>query len=133
MKLFSLLLLLTCGCASDPAFILYKIKFERVIEVKVKRVQMYFGDAKGYAAYCEHRFFSRVVVDKGHWDNLSLLDRELLVFHELGHCVLDADHREGTRSNGCPDSIMTAGDLRHEFKDHCYPQDFEYYWDELRG
>ena len=44
----------------------------------------------------------RVLIDPESWRTKSDAGREAIVFHELGHCVLGRDHRDGTMnmSNG---------------------------------
>lgn len=41
------------------------------------------------------------------WNQLSKAEREELVFHELGHCILDRGHLN-TYTSGKPDSIMLS-------------------------
>ena len=53
----------------------------------------------------------RVTLDTEFWNNSSELFKEFIVFHELGHCYLDRDHREDTFSNGRCVSIMRSGTL----------------------
>ena len=43
--------------------------------------------------------FSSVKIDKQFYYNSIYQERELLIFHELGHCIMDQGHR--------PDSIMS--------------------------
>lgn len=43
------------------------------------------------------------------WDNPQ--QREALIFHELGHCVLGREHNSQTLPNGDPKSIMAAGNI----------------------
>ena len=38
----------------------------------------------------------RIELDAPLWEESSAEDRELLMFHELGHCVLGQDHRAGS-------------------------------------
>jgi len=40
------------------------------------------------------------------WDSVDTYDREQLVFHELGHCVLYEGHYKRKFSNGMPQSMM---------------------------
>jgi len=50
-----------------------------------------------------------VIVDKYYWDNADDLEREFLVFHELGHCVLGRDHLDDADAQGNCISMMTSG------------------------
>jgi len=44
------------------------------------------------------------------WELLSPIDKEKLVFHELGHCVLNRQHRNDKAANGFCMSIMNTND-----------------------
>ena len=50
-----------------------------------------------------------IVIDQGFWLRANAAFREMIVFHELGHCVLFQGHREGTHPNGTCQSIMRSG------------------------
>lgn len=52
---------------------------------------------------------SVVIVDKFYWDSASDLEREFVVFHELGHCALFKGHNDITDNQGNCVSIMTSG------------------------
>ena len=51
-----------------------------------------------------------VVVDEQIWDRLDALEREYVVFHELGHCILQRSHNDEQDTNGVCESIMQSGD-----------------------
>lgn len=71
-----------------------------------------------------------VILNEEHWNRSNDLEREELVFHELGHCLLGRPHREGDitfQSTKMPRSIMKCCDLVG--KD--YPEYHEYYLMEL--
>jgi hypothetical protein len=50
-----------------------------------------------------------IVIDQSFWDRASPLLREMVIFHELGHCVLGRGHFEGQFNNGVCQSIMRSG------------------------
>ncbi len=50
-----------------------------------------------------------VVVEKFYWDSADDLEREVLIFHELGHCALDRGHLDDSDGQGHCISIMTSG------------------------
>lgn len=52
----------------------------------------------------------QVVIDQQFWNRASTLEREYIVFHELGHCILDRDHDDSRDANGNCLSIMQSGD-----------------------
>lgn len=50
-----------------------------------------------------------VEVDEDFWQSASYTEREYVVFHELGHCVLGRDHADGRTAAGICESIMNSG------------------------
>lgn len=52
---------------------------------------------------------NHVIVDESFWNDAPDRIREFVVFHELGHCDLLRDHREGSNPNGTCISIMRSG------------------------
>ena len=50
-----------------------------------------------------------VIVDKFYWDSATDLDREFLIFHELGHCALGRGHLDDSDGNGDCISMMSSG------------------------
>ena len=51
---------------------------------------------------------NRVAVDIEAWNNSSAAFREVIVFHELGHCVLGREHLDDQVDGVCI-SLMTSG------------------------
>ncbi len=49
-----------------------------------------------------------VTIDTDFWEWSDEWDREMVIFHELGHCVLNRDHNEN-HINGVCTSIMRSG------------------------
>jgi hypothetical protein len=50
-----------------------------------------------------------ITLDEAYWNRANDLQREFVVFHELGHCVLGSDHRDYSDAYGNCGSIMTSG------------------------
>ncbi len=50
-----------------------------------------------------------VKVSVSFWSNASAFEREFLLFHELGHCLLDREHLDTQRTDGTCISIMHSG------------------------
>lgn len=48
----------------------------------------------------------RITVNKYYWDTMSDSERKFLIFHELGHCVLNRSHFNSKDAAGRPVSIM---------------------------
>lgn len=51
---------------------------------------------------------NRVAIDIGAWNNSSPDFREVIIFHELGHCVLNREHLDD-QENGVCKSLMHSG------------------------
>lgn len=48
-----------------------------------------------------------IIVDNTFWLNADQFEREILLYHELGHCLLNRGHKEDMIENeGRPESIM---------------------------
>ena len=52
----------------------------------------------------------QVAIDLPFWNRASDLEREYVVFHELGHCILGREHSDEKDANGICMSIMQSGD-----------------------
>lgn len=50
-----------------------------------------------------------VEVDDEFWAGASDLEKEYVVFHELGHCVLGRNHNDDRNTDGTCSSIMQSG------------------------
>ncbi len=68
-------------------------------------------DGENVAGQCNyHSFFpNRITIDSDFWDRASDAAREMVVFHELGHCELARGHREDANGRGLCLSIMRSG------------------------
>lgn len=51
----------------------------------------------------------RIEIDAPFYNRMTNLQREFVVFHELGHCVLSRGHSEAQFNNGICESIMASG------------------------
>jgi len=47
--------------------------------------------------------------DKEYWSTATSLEKEYVVFHELGHCFLELDHDDSENEKGECTSIMASG------------------------
>ena len=50
-----------------------------------------------------------ILIDNSFWDRSNEMSRELVVFHELGHCYLGLNHSTNLPSGGFCKSIMRPG------------------------
>ena len=65
---------------------------------------------QGVAGTCQYGLHvSHVTIDEKFWNSASFLEREFVVYHELGHCVLERNHTEASFVNGICKSLMRSG------------------------
>lgn len=50
-----------------------------------------------------------ITIDEAFWNKASTYEREYVVFHELGHCILDRRHLEDQHPDGTCVSMMQSG------------------------
>ena len=53
---------------------------------------------------------NEVVVDARNWDRVDQEEKEYVVFHELGHCILKRSHNDSQDNYGVCQSIMQSGE-----------------------
>ncbi len=56
-----------------------------------------------------HIIENHITIDLAFWNRFNDNIKEMIVFHELGHCVLRRGHTEGQLENGRCISIMRSG------------------------
>jgi len=84
-----------------------------------------------YGGVC-YRFENRFIINRTYWTQLEDLGKEYLVFHELGHCVLDRRHENEYLPAGECSSIMKGTeDDRRCGRNQGFGLWREYYVDEL--
>lgn len=95
------LLITACGVPrsyeSHSDFNKYKEKFEQETGVAVSVPIIYDETLSNeYAAVCEifSDGYKLIRINELYWSYYGESGREELVYHELGHCVLDRDHTE---------------------------------------
>lgn len=70
-----------------------------------------------------------IVIDQSFWEAASHLLKEMVIFHELGHCILGRGHTEAQFANGICRSIMRSG--LGTCQDAYIPENRDYFIDEL--
>lgn len=138
--------LLLFSCAK-PEYRMYSLIQENEITPYVKTFEnlgkYYYGESFttygisymfadwGYnniAGLCEYRGNERKIsLNMSYWKDYSDVTREMLVFHEFGHCKLNRGHLETEDEFGVPVSIMYH-EILSEF---VYSLRRDYYIDEL--
>ena len=76
--------------------------------IKVELVDIGQNNVAG-ACYYQDNNPGRIEIDAPFYDRMSNLQREFVVFHELGHCVLGREHSEAQFNNGVCESMMASG------------------------
>lgn len=91
------------------------------IYVDVTRIEFKFIEPENsnHAGVC-YPYEGIVEINPAYWNEAHSCEREALIFHELGHCILGRMHREG--------SIMAA----RLVKDYCERRAF-YIWELFNG
>jgi hypothetical protein len=119
----------------------YFNRFEEVFDLKVHHVSGLYADnfdkydvSKATVGLCIKYGLSplpnEVRVLKSWWDDSSDLEKELLVYHELGHCVINRKHKEGfIDGTNCPNSLMNSIMVG----EYCYIKHYDYYIWELKN
>lgn len=82
------------------------------------------------AGLCQYgRHIHHITIDAPFWNRADHLTREMVVYHELGHCALGLGHREADNNSGACLSIMNSGTTDCNVR---YSQaNRDYYLDEL--
>jgi len=96
----------------DPEFQSHVDRFSKYLGRKVEiRIQFEELDDETVglcAIYSDG--YREIEIDREYWDDAEESVRDELIFHELGHCILDLDHDETLINKGnyyqIPNSIM---------------------------
>jgi hypothetical protein len=95
-----------------PEFREYTARFEVLGHLKIGDLKAKFGTLRGNTetvGLCvveEDGTPPSIVIDRDYWYEAGDLQREELMFHELGHCVLNRDHLNDLNRDRCPKSLM---------------------------
>jgi hypothetical protein len=117
--LFCIFFLASCSLVRaryEPGLAVHISEFEKHCKCKIT-IPIYFLKIKKESTiglcygFKQFWLFRYIVLDSEYWDQADTYERESLLFHELGHCVLDKDHNSEMISeyyflNYRPKSIM---------------------------
>jgi len=124
--LFILLIIATVSCQSDdpiPADLqVFLDRFEeeankrnlsfadQVADTEIHLVEIISGGVLGQCVR-EEDDPNQIHLDRTYWEdeNTTDLQKEFVVFHELGHCILNRDHINTADNNGVCVSVMYNG------------------------
>ncbi len=71
-------------------------------------VALHQGNVAGVCSYSSYQP-NALQIDADFWSIASDLYKEMIVFHELGHCVIGRGHYEATDNHGNCISVMRSG------------------------
>ena len=102
------------------------------IDLVEKQIEGYLIDIEennvvGQCSYSETSTRS-VNIDNAFWNNATDLEKEFVIFHELGHCYLERSHLDAQTNRNCT-SIMHSGTSGCRFNYNAFSR--ENYLDEL--
>ena len=110
---------------------------KRGIQLSRKKLEVVFNDdlsscGIGYSDFNE-KGKRRVEINMNSfcWQEKSTIQKELLMFHELGHAILERGHDNRKLPNGMFASIMTEGDIQHGLYTEYSLELRDYYLNEL--
>lgn len=85
--------------------------FDFSIEMEELEADIIGIDRDGVLGQCHYseQAPNIVEVDDEFWASATDLEKEYVVFHELGHCVLGRNHDDGRNGDGTCSSIMQSG------------------------
>lgn len=118
------------AAVTDDDFTPYVKEFEKACGITSGSI-INFGNSfeKHVIGYCTPSN-KNIKINRKYWNTADSYERELLIFHELGHCDLNRDHTEGYRDQDpkfIPVSIMGA----EIFGANIYMANRDYYIKEL--
>jgi len=88
-------------------------------------------DSPGACAMDTNGTLHHVSLREDFWTGASVTQREIIVFHELGHCFLDRGHFDLALPDGnCVSLMRTGGNI---CQDNYFVETRDYYLDELFG
>lgn len=76
-------------------------------EIKGRIAKIHFKKVVGL---CSHKIAGKkeIIIDLDYWNKCSESNKEMIVFHELGHCYLGRPHSDKMEANGICGSIMKS-------------------------
>ncbi len=121
---------------TGPEFAVFVHQFEADYGISIGNFPIMFGDQSGNViGVCQmwSDGYRQIQIDPGFWNNTNVSDarRKALIYHELGHCILNRGHDDAyipsATYGSIPRSIMNSY-LRYEL---AYPDLQPYYINEL--
>jgi hypothetical protein len=138
MKYLSLFFLLIVSCGDgqyiNNEFISYVENFEFEYNISVTSNISFSDDLNDKAGHCHRNKFwgvKEVTINSELWETYNEYQREVLIYHELGHCEFNRGHINDYTDSVCPESIMLDKVFSIYEIERCYIPNRNYYLDEL--
>ena len=120
---------------TDPVFYPYINDFEYYARIDASFIPIRMNKLQpGTAGMCHKLHIGDVIVavyieiNKSTWENITELQKNNLIFHELGHCALNRGHTSlNNYVDMCPSSFMHEAIL----SDYCLQENYQKYLDEM--
>jgi Putative phage metallopeptidase len=120
---------------STPEFEKYVTKFEQEFNIDTFGIPVHFkemeGTEVGVCYYFHIKYWRSIGIKKEYWESVSDVDREILMYHELGHCVMGLEHDDTLFDVG-PFNINNSLMNSYTIPDVFYINFRQHYIDDLR-
>jgi hypothetical protein len=85
-------------------------EFDSKYNIVLDSTKIFFSEdlEEPVVGLCEFSVPRKITIDALYWSKATKTQRKLLMFHELGHCVFNREHKEDKYTDGCPKSIMSS-------------------------
>lgn len=100
----------------------------RNVKIDISKLKVAYGDTLKY--YCGYGMPSDVVIRSSCWENHTDAQKEILLFHELGHALLNRNHDNSRLPNGDFFTIMNEYNFYTCYSEFT-PEKRKYYLDKL--
>ena len=123
-----------------PTITKYVKIFETKTGIPASHIKFYIGNTSGKAVGVCSMKKREITINKKYWEgDASEYDKELTIYHELGHCLLNRGHYNPLNhyffspelQKNCPKSIMYWQSYGSKDAYRCFHQHRPYYWREL--
>lgn len=119
---------------THPDFYRFIEKFNKDFNVKSLTPIIYSSDVDKFAGACFvwNSGYKEIQISKILWNDYSITQREILIYHELGHCEFNLDH-DDLRSiiDLCPESLMRSYMFSKYEAISCYEPKRLYYIEDM--
>ena len=116
----------------------YTRYFEAQTKVSIDRNKIFFAKLKGKPVGFCYVDKQLVVIDKEYWLKATPNQRQILLFHEFGHCYFKREHNHDKlkKFDGddkeCPTSLMLPHIFNYQDAHRCWAKNKTYYFKELK-